>query len=290
MENSKFLSFIGLGIMGQPMAGHLLAGHHALTVFSRTKSKADELLNQGAKWADSAMEAAREAEIVFLCLPDTPDVERVVREILPVLHPGQIVIDHSTISPSATRVMAEQVAAKGASFLDAPISGGDVGAKNATLSIMVGGSTDAFATVEPYLKLMGKTVTHCGPSGAGQLTKLTNQILVSLTNLATCEALTFALKNGLDGQKTLAALSGGAGNSWQFSNLGPRMLAGDFAPGFMIDLQVKDLRLVEEAATAAKIKLNAAHLVHQLFINLQKMGEGKAGTQALFQVVQAAAR
>jgi 3-hydroxyisobutyrate dehydrogenase len=286
MPNQQSLTFIGLGIMGQPMTGHLLAAGQLLTVYTRTKSKADNLLSGGAKWADSALDAARKADIVFLCLPDTPDVENVLREILPIVHRGQIIVDHSTISPSATRSMAEQVAAKGASFLDAPISGGDVGAKNATLSIMVGGSAEAFAAAEPYLKLMGKTIIHCGPSGAGQLTKLTNQILVSLTNLATCEAITFALKNGLDGQKTLAALSGGAGNSWQFANLGPRMLAGDFAPGFMIDLQVKDLRLVQEAANAASLKLNASLLVQQLFLEAQEMGEGKAGTQALFKSVQ----
>ena len=242
MANQKSLAFYRpLGIaMGQPMAGHLLKTGNSLTVFTRTKSRADSLLAAGAKWADSALpDAAQDADIIFLCLPDTPDVQKIVEQILPVLRAGQIIVDHSTISLSATRSMAQDVAVKGAGFLDAPISGGDVGARNATLSIMVGGPAEAFATAEPYLNLMGKTITHCGPSGAGQLTKLTNQILVSLTNLATCEALTFALKNGLEGQKTLAALSGGAGNSWQFTNLGPRMLAGDFAPGFMVDLQVK---------------------------------------------------
>ena len=231
MANTKSLAFIGLGIMGLPMAGHLLEAGNQLTVFTRTRSKAEGLLGKGAKWAESAAGAARSAEIVFMCLPDTPDVENVVGQIVPEARAGQIVVDHSTISPSATRGMAEQLAGKGATLLDAPISGGDVGARNATLSIMVGGPAEAFAAVEPYLKLMGKTITHCGPSGAGQLTKLTNQILVSLTNLATCEAIAFAVKNGLDGQKTLAALGGGAGSSWQFNNLGPRMLAGDFAPG-----------------------------------------------------------
>lgn len=280
------LGFIGLGIMGLPMAGHLLKAGHKLCVYTRTKSKAEPLLGAGAKWASSAADAAKSAQIVFLCLPDTPDVQAVINEILPTIRAGQIVVDHSTISPSATRGMAEQLKSKGAALLDAPISGGDVGARNATLSIMVGGDVNAFAVVEPYLRLMGKTITHCGPSGAGQLTKLTNQILVTLNNLATCEALTFAMQNGLDGQKTLAALGGGAGSSWQFNNLGPRMLAGDFAPGFMIDLQLKDLRLVEQAASEAKLKLAAADLVHKLFQSAQQSGDGRAGTQALFRAVK----
>lgn len=271
--------------MGLPMAHHLLKAGNPLTVFTRTKSKADSFLSAGAKWADSAAAAASSAQIIFLCLPDTPDVQSIIDEILPTVRPGQIIIDHSTISPSATRQMASDIAAKGAHLLDAPISGGDIGAKNATLSIMVGGDASAFSTALPYFQLMGKTITHCGPCGTGQLTKLTNQILVSLTNLATCEALVFATQNGLDPQKTLAALGGGAGSSWQFNNLGPRMLAGDFAPGFMIDLQVKDLRLVEQAAAEANLKLNALHLVHQLFQQSRNSGDGRAGTQALFKSV-----
>lgn len=280
------LAFIGLGIMGQPMARHLLVAGHPLNIFTRSKSKAIELINQGATWCNSAAEAAESAEIVFLCLPDTPDVQNVIDQILPAARVGQIIVDHSTISPSVTREMAKQLEAKGTILLDAPISGGDVGARNGTLSIMVGGSMQAFTKVEPFFKLMGKTITHCGPSGSGQLTKLTNQILVTITNLATCEALCFATKNGLDPQKTLAALSGGAGSSWQFSNLGPRMLAGDFAPGFMIDLQVKDLRLVEQAAWEANLKLGAVDLVTRLFEEAQKLGAGQSGTQALYQAVQ----
>jgi 3-hydroxyisobutyrate dehydrogenase-like beta-hydroxyacid dehydrogenase len=280
------LAFIGLGIMGLPMAGHLLEAGHELQVFTRTRAKAVPLLKRGARWCESAAGTAKEAEVIFLCLPDTADVQGVVNEILPAVRRGQIVVDHSTISPAATREMGKALAAKGASLVDAPISGGDVGARNATLSIMVGGSAEAFAAVEPYLKLMGKTITHCGPAGAGQLTKLTNQILVTVTNLAMCEALAFAMRNGLDGAKTLAAISGGAASSWQLSNLGPRILAGDFAPGFMVDLQVKDLRLVEEAAAEAKMNLRAVQLVHSLFVEVQKMGQGKAGTQALYKAVR----
>lgn len=279
------LAFIGTGIMGLPMAGHLLRGGHRMVVHSRTASKCKPLIDQGAAWADSPRSAAEQSDLVFICVTDTPDVQAVVRDLLPAVRSGQIVIDHSTISPNATREMARALAEKGAFLLDAPVSGGDVGARNATLSIMVGGDEKAYQTVLPFLHLMGKTITHCGPSGAGQLTKLVNQILVSVTNLAVCEALTFALRSGLDAQKTITAVAGGAAGSWQLANLGPRMLKGDFAPGFTIDLQQKDLRLVLEAAGQAKTPLPALALVHQLFTSAQATGGGGEGTQALFKVL-----
>jgi len=279
------LAFLGLGIMGLPMAGHLLDAGHELTVFTRTKSKAQSLLDRGAKWADCASNASANVGVIFLCLPDTPDVQAVMNEILPQLKDGQIVVDHSTISPSATRAIAKQVTKIGAQFLDAPISGGDVGARNATLSIMVGGEESAFHKVEPLLKLMGKTIVHTGASGTGQLTKLTNQILVSVTNLAVCEALTFATSNNLDPQKTIAAIGGGAGSSWQLSNLGPRMINNDFAPGFMIDLMLKDLRLLQQAQAEANLNLPATHLVDDLFKSLVPT-HGKSGTQALYLAVK----
>jgi 3-hydroxyisobutyrate dehydrogenase len=275
------------------MAGHLLAAGHPVTVHSRTRSKAQDLIARGAKWADTPAAAAREADAIFICVPDTPDVERVIfgpDGILSVLKPGQIVIDHSTISPAATRKMAEAVAAKGAQFLDAPVSGGDVGARNATLSIMVGGLEPAFQKVRPLLERMGKTITLCGPAGSGQLTKLVNQILVSITNLATCEALTFAKENGLDPQKTITAVGGGAAGSWQLTNLGPKMLAGDFKPGFMIKLQQKDLRLALEAAQERGLDLSALTLVHQLFGKALAEGRADEGTQALFAVVAETAK
>jgi 3-hydroxyisobutyrate dehydrogenase len=283
------LAFIGLGIMGGPMAGHLLNAGHELTVNTRTKTRAEQLLSRGATWAGSPAAAAAAADVVFICVPDTPDVEVVVlgdNGIIASARKGLIVVDHSTISPSATRKMAQKLAAQGAYFLDAPMSGGDVGAKNATLSIMVGGDPSAYEKVLPLLQCLGKTITHCGPSGAGQLTKLVNQILVSITNLSICEALTFARKNGLDLEKTIKAVGGGAAGSWQLNNLGPKMIKGDFAPGFMIDLQQKDLRLVMQTANESAVALPAAALVHQLFLAAQAAGHGKSGTQALFTVLQ----
>jgi 3-hydroxyisobutyrate dehydrogenase len=275
--------------MGLPMAGHLLAAGHAVTVHTRTRAKAEAILAKGATWAESPREAGAGAEVVFVCVTDTPDVRAVLTGtggVIEAARPGLIVVDHSTISPNATREMAAELARRQTTLLDAPVSGGDVGARNGTLSIMVGGPAEEFAKVEPLLRHMGKTITHCGASGAGQLTKLVNQILVSVTNLAVSEALVFARNNGLDAEKTVAALSGGAAGSWQLQNLGPRMLKGDFAPGFTIDLQQKDLRLVIEAAAQAKTPLPALALVHQLFTSAQAAGRGGDGTQALFTVIE----
>jgi 3-hydroxyisobutyrate dehydrogenase len=286
---SQRLAFIGTGIMGAPMAGHLLAAGFPLAVHTRTRAKAEELLRRGATWADSPADAARGADVVFVNVPDTPDVEAVLtgeRGVLSAARAGLIVIDHSTISPSATRRMAAALAERGAKLLDAPVSGGDVGAKNATLSIMVGGDESAFVRARPLLERLGKTITYCGPGGSGQLTKLVNQVLVSVTNLAVCEALVLARRGGLDPQKTISALAGGAAGSWQLSNLGPRMLAGDFKPGFMIDLQVKDLRLVIEAAHELGLEPAALALVKRLFERAQAQGRGREGTQALFAVVE----
>ncbi len=283
------VAFIGLGIMGLPMAGHLVDAGHELSVYTRTKARAEALLARGAQWCVSPGTAARKAEFAFVCVPDTPDVEQVLtgdHGVIESAREGMIVIDHSTISPSATRHLAAAFARRGAALLDAPVSGGESGAKNATLAIMVGGDRKAFDNAESLLRVMGKTVTWCGPSGAGQLTKLVNQILVSVTNMATCEAMVFAKKNGLDLKKTIEAVGGGAAGSWQLSNLGPKMIENDFRPGFMIDLQQKDLRLVLQTAEESQTSLPAASLVHQLFSAAQAAGHGKDGTQALFTVLE----
>jgi 3-hydroxyisobutyrate dehydrogenase len=282
------VAFIGLGIMGLPMAGHLLDAGCKLTVHNRTKSKAEALLARGALWADTPAEAAQNAVATFICLPDTPDVERVVlgdQGVIAGAMANSVVIDHSTISPKATREIAKALAAKGVGFLDAPISGGDVGARNATLSIMVGGDEKYFNYSRTLLEHLGKTITYCGPSGAGQLTKLVNQILVTITNLAVSEALTFAQRSGLDLPKTLAAVGGGAAGSWQLSNLGPKMIAGDFRPGFKIKLQHKDLRLALEAAKELGLDLPALKLVQALFTKAMDEGRGEEGTQALFAMI-----
>jgi 3-hydroxyisobutyrate dehydrogenase len=251
------------------------------------------LLERGATWADSPAHAAARADFVFICVPDTPDVEAVVLGaggVIESVRAGQTVIDHSTISPTATRRIAAKLRERGVALLDAPVSGGDSGARNATLSIMVGGDASAFARALPLLQCMGKTITHCGESGSGQLTKLVNQILVSVTNLAVCEALTLAKESGLDLNKTLAAVGGGAAGSWQLANLAPKIIVGDFAPGFMIKLQQKDLRLTLGAIAEQNLQLPATKLVADLFSRAMDEGRANEGTQALFAVVEEAAR
>ena len=197
-----------------------------------------------------------------------------------------MIIDHSTIAPAATRTFAEKAAAIGVQFIDAPVSGGDIGAREATLSIMCGGDRVTFDRVEPLLRHLGKSVTYCGPSGSGQSTKLVNQILVSVTLLGVSEALVFARKSGLNLETTLRAVLGGAASSWQLERLGPKMINGDNRPGFTVDLQQKDLSLLLKAAEDSKTSLPAASLVHQLFTAAQASGHGKDGTQSLYTVLE----
>jgi 3-hydroxyisobutyrate dehydrogenase len=283
------VAFIGTGIMGLPMAGHLITAGNGMRIHTRTKRRCQGLLDRGARWCDSPAAAVADAEFVFICVPDTPDVKEIItgkRGVLSSAKQNQVVIDHSTISPLVTRELAEQLSKSGAFLLDAPLSGGDVGAKNATLSIMVGGEPHAFERAEPLLRCMGKTITYCGPSGCGQLTKLVNQILVSGTLLAVAEALTFANKSGLNAKKTIEAVSGGAATSWQLQNLGPKMVANDFRPGFMIDLLQKDLRILMQTADQIGTSLPGAALVHQLFTAAQAAGHGREGTQALYTVIE----
>jgi 3-hydroxyisobutyrate dehydrogenase len=283
------VGFIGLGIMGRPMAGHLLKGGHPLTVYNRTRSKTDELRAQGANVAASPAEVAARSEVVITMVSDTPDVEAVVagpQGVLEGIRKGSVVVDMSTISPQTERALDARLRDQGAALVDAPVSGGDVGARNATLAIMAGGDRQAFDRVLPVLRLLGKTITWCGPSGSGQIAKLCNQILISLTLLGVSEALVFARKNGLDPDVMIEAVSGGAAQSWQLTNLGPRIIKRDFAPGFMIDLVQKDLRLVMEACASAAVALPATGLVHQLFGSAQAAGAGREGTQGLAKVLE----
>jgi len=270
------------------MAGHLLGKKFSLTVHSRTRSKCAELEARGAVWAESPAAAAREADIVCICVTDTPDVESVIVGEDGIIHsarPGTIVIDHSTISPLATQNLATRLAAINVSLLDAPLSGGDVGARNGTLSIMVGGDADSLERAMPVLQSYGKTITHCGGPGTGQFTKLVNQVLICGALGGVCEALHLAKQAGLDLTKTIAATTGGAAGSWQLANLGPKIAAGDYAPGFMIDLIVKDLRLVAEAMAATGVTLPIAAGVTELFKQAQSPVHGREGTQALFHAI-----
>lgn len=286
---SEKLGFIGLGIMGRGMTNNLLKAGFEVTVWNRTAHRMDEFVHQGAKTATSPAEVAANADVIFVCVSDTPDVEAVLLGENGVIHgakSGALVVDHSTISPTATRDMAEKLAEIGVKMLDAPISGGAEGAAKGTLSIMVGGDAADVERAMPYFEAMGKTITHVGPQGAGQTVKLVNQILGVINMLAVSEALVFAKAGGLDLEKTLAAISGGAAGSWLLSNRGPQIINGDWRPGFTIDLQQKDLRLALEAGDQFGAPLLATSLVFNLYRTLQHNGLGAEGNHALVKALE----
>ena len=283
------IAWIGTGIMGAPMARRLLHAGHRVTVFNRSRQRARALQSDGAIVADSAAQAAGAAEVIFTMLPDTPDVEQMVAEIAPTVDAGRIVIDMSTIAPAGARRIAQSLAQHGVEFLDAPVSGGEPGAIEGTLTIMVGGSRDAFERAQPIFAHLGKRITYMGPSGSGQMTKLVNQIAVAVNLEATVEALLLAVRGGLDPALVVEAIGAGAAASWQLNNLGPRIIAGDYRPGFLIKLLRKDLRLVAEAARDTKTPLPGLSVVSTLFDAAAALGHDLDGTQALATVLAALA-
>ncbi len=286
------VGYIGLGIMGLPMAKNLLDAGFELTVWNRTESKAKPLLDAGAKWAQTPAALAAKVTTVCINVTDTPDVEQVIfgKQGIVEGNPGDTagltVIDHSTISPEATRQFARRLAEYDIDMLDAPVSGGDTGAKAGTLSIMVGGKKQVFQRARPIFDVVGKSITHVGDHGAGQACKACNQILCGLNLLATCEAMALAKSEGLDLEKMIEVTSAGAGGSWQLANLGPKIAADDMAPGFMIDLINKDLRIVRNAATGGRLPLLGANLAADLFVAAGADGHGRSGTQALSKVIE----
>ncbi len=286
------VGFIGLGIMGRGMAANLLRAGFPLAVWNRTRERTEPLAAAGAAVAASPAELAAASDIVITCVSDTPDVEAVILGPQGVIHgarPGSLVIDMSTISPQATRAIAAALAARGVDMLDAPISGGSEGAAQGTLSIMVGGAAAALQRALPVLQAMGKRITHVGPHGAGQTVKLVNQVLVVGNCLAMCEALLLAQAGGVDLEKTLEAVSGGAAGSWMLSQRGPQILSRDWRPGFTIALQQKDLRLVLEAADQQGVPLPGTALIFQLYRTLEARGLGGDGNHALVKALEALA-
>lgn len=290
MSDKKLrVGFIGLGIMGGPMATNCLKAGFEVTVYNRTASKADALRDAGATVADSPASVAAETDVVCSCVTASQDVLEVVLDeqtgIIAGVGAGATVVDFSTVAPRVARACSEQLGQKGAGFLDAPISGGDVGAREGTLSIMVGGEKEHFERALPVLETMGKTVTHCGPSGAGYVVKLCNQILGGLHLIAAAEAMTLAKQAGLDPEPMLKAVSSGAAGSWMLTNLAPKMVAGDDEPGFFVDYQLKDLRLADEAADEFGVSLPGASLAKALFQAASRQGFGRCGTQAIRHVL-----
>jgi 3-hydroxyisobutyrate dehydrogenase len=289
MDQRERIGFIGLGIMGRGMARNILKAGFPLRVWNRTASRMDELAAEGAGPASSPGDLAFHSDIIITCVSDTPDVEQVLLGEGGVIHgarPGSLVIDMSTISPQATQRIAAQLAERHIHMLDAPVSGGSEGAARGTLSIMVGGDVIQFERALPVFQAMGTTITHLGPIGAGQTTKLVNQILVVGHALAMSEALLFAQAGGVDLRKALEAVSGGAAGSWMLSNRGPQILARDWRPGFTIDLQQKDLRLVLQEADRLGVPLPGTALIHQLYRTLQARGLGHEGNHALIKALE----
>jgi 3-hydroxyisobutyrate dehydrogenase len=278
------IGWIGTGVMGSSMAGHLLDAGHQVAVFNRTRARADELVEKGATWRDSPAEVAADAEVVFTMLGFPIDVREVVLGedgILGAMQPGSLLVDMTTSEPVLAVEIHEAAKAKGVQALDAPVSGGDVGARNATLVIMVGGEAVAFERAEPLFDSLGKTIKLLGGPGSGQHAKMVNQIAIASGMIALCEALLYGHRAGLDLKQTIATIESGAAGSWSLSNYGPRILKGDFEPGFKIDHFVKDLGIALAEARRMKLSLPGTALAEQLYVAAQGQGLGQKGTHAL---------
>lgn len=285
----KRVGFIGLGLMGSGMSMNILKAGFPLTVWNRTRSKMEPLLKAGAEGAESPREVAEKSNVIIDIVTDSSDVEEVLLGSEGVFHgaeQGNIVVDMSTISPAVTRRITEELSKKAIKMLDAPVSGGAIGARDGTLSIMVGGEAETFQECLPIFQAMGRTITHVGGNGSGQTVKLCNQVLVGLNMLGVAEALMFASKAGVNVEKAFTAVSGGAAGSWQLTNNGARLLKGDWEPGFKVKDYLKDLRLIMETAAEIQMPLMGTSIVSQMFRNLDAEGLGDKGTQAVISVVE----
>jgi 2-hydroxy-3-oxopropionate reductase len=281
------VGFIGIGTMGREMALNLAKAGHRVTAYDVRREAAEALAGAGIRAAATIAEASACADVVITMLPDTPDVEAVVYGDDGLLaHPpqGRLVIDMSTIAPNAVRRMHGDLGRAGVAFVDAPVSGGPIGAKNATLSIMAGGDAAAFEKARPYFAGMGTTITHVGETGAGQTVKLCNQLICGINIQAICEALALGRAAGVDLQQLRQVLMGGSAASWMLDKLGSAMIEGDASAGFRIDLMLKDLRLVQQQAQAQNVPLPATALVTTQYLDARAHGEGGNGNQALFRV------
>lgn len=289
MADSPTVAFIGTGVMGGAMAGHLLDAGYPLVVYNRSREKASRLIQRGASWADSAGVAALQADIIITMVGYPTDVEHVYLApdgIVERAGEGALLIDMTTSTPSLAVRIAEAAAARGLLALDAPVSGGDIGARDATLTIMAGGPREAFERALPLFRVMGRTFTHMGGAGAGQHTKMANQIGIAGTMLGLVEALQYARASGLDLERTHAALSGGGANSWSWGTYGPRILAEDFRPGFFVKHFVKDLRIALDESRAMGLALPGLALAERLYSRLQDADGAELGTQALWLLYQ----
>jgi len=278
------IGFIGTGVMGLSMCGRMMAEGYSMTIYNRTKSKAESLIEKGAKWANSPAEVAAQSEIIFTIVGYPQDVEEVYfgeNGIMSSAKSSSILIDMTTTKPSLAQRIYVVGKTKGISTIDAPVSGGDVGAKNGTLSIMIGGDKESVDTVMPLFKIMGTNMIYEGKAGAGQHTKMCNQITIAGTMIGVCESLIYAHKAGLDLDVMLQAISGGAARCWTLDNLAPRIVQRNFDPGFYVEHFIKDMEIALDEARMMDLSLPGLSLVHQLYKAVQAQGNGRLGTQAL---------
>ena len=279
------IGFIGAGVMGKSMASHLLEAGYPVHIYSRTKEKAEDLLRKGALWKPSAGEAAAEADVVITMVGYPSDVEEVYLGeggILSRARAGAYLIDMTTSTPALARKIYEEAAKRGLRALDAPVSGGDIGAREARLTIMVGGDEADFEAVKPILSVMGTNIVHQGAAGAGQHTKMCNQIAIASNMIGVCEAIHYARKAGLNPERVLDSIAAGAAGSWSLSNLAPRMIRGDFAPGFYIKHFIKDMNIALQSAREMGLSTPGLELAKSLYERLAQEGEADSGTQALY--------
>jgi 3-hydroxyisobutyrate dehydrogenase len=281
----KTIGFIGLGVMGKSMAHHLLKAGYPLLVYTRTKEKANDLIEEGAVWKGTVAELAKESDVVITMVGYPQDVEEIYfgeKGILANAKEGTYVIDMTTSTPTLAKKIYEAAKARNIYALDAPVSGGDIGARQGTLTIMVGGDEEVFSACKPILERLGTNIILQGKAGAGQHTKMCNQIAIASNMIGVCEALAYAKRSGLDPFKVLESISQGAAGSWSLSNLAPRMLSGDFKPGFYVKHFIKDMKIALEEAEKMNLQLPGLALAKSMYEELAKAGEENSGTQALY--------
>jgi 3-hydroxyisobutyrate dehydrogenase len=287
MDRMK-IGWVGTGVMGNAMCGHLLEKGHEIHVHNRTKSKTQNLVSKGAHWCDTPQQVARNSDIIFSIVGFPPDVEQVILAqdgVLAGAAPDAVIVDMTTSSPELARKIHRLAKEKSVDALDAPVSGGDIGARNATLAIMVGGEAPVYERVRPLFDIMGKNIAHMGPPGAGQHTKMCNQILIAGTMIGTVESLLYAQKAGMDLDSVIDVIGQGAASSWSINNLGRRIAKNDFDPGFFIKHFIKDMGIALAEAQRMSLSLPGLALVHQFYTAAKAMGYENLGTQGLYRVL-----
>lgn len=283
-HQDKVIGFIGTGVMGSSMVRRLLAAHYQVIIYNRTKGKAEALINEGATWGESPMEVAQQAQVIITMVGYPYDVEEVYfgpHGIITNAHTGSLLVDMTTSTPTLAKKISEEAVKHHLQAVDAPVSGGDIGAKNGTLSIMIGGSQEAVAKLQPIFSVLGNNIVYQGEAGSGQHTKMCNQIAIASNMIGVMEAIVYARKAGLDPEKVLESISSGAAGSWSLSNLIPRVLKEDYSPGFFIKHFIKDMGIALDEAEKMNLQLPGLQLAKSMYDQLAEAGEENSGTQAL---------